>query len=1047
MNTLLQPLDFLVFRTPLLPFSDCRDLSAARLKALYGQAALQEALFIASPELCEVLQAWLRGEPGTPREQEKLELTLTKYLLRMAYRPTPYGLFAGISLATMGSKTGVRLVERARYQRHSRLDMDYLCALAGRLGEHPELREVLTYYPNNTRYAIGEQLRYVEYRVFKKMRTHHLSNVDHTVYVQRVLDRARGGARPPELAAVLVDEEVSPEEARAFVSEMIGSQLLVSELEPALTGEAYMQRLIRILAAYPAGHAVAARLGDLADRLRALDANRPGNAPETYRHITRRLGEMDTPFEPGQLFQVDMHKPARSASLHLRVVDALRGAIDLLARVQPYREPEALKRFREAFQRRYEEQEVPLLHALDTEAGLGYPAFEGDTADYSPLLEGIPVKQGGTSPAGYAWSPWQQFLLEQYSQVLDGQQTVLQLDDQELPPPEKAAPRLASSLYTIGSVMAPSADAIDRGEFTVYHYATGGPSAGTLLGRFCHLDPQLTGWVKEALHQEAQSQPEAVFAEVAHLSQGRTGNVSARPVLRPYEIPILVHAGADEDHTIPLHDLLLSVRNGRLVLRSRKLGKEVIPRLSSAHNYAHNNLPVYQFLCSLQHQSVQAALRWHWGALEGAPFLPRVVYGKVILAKARWLLKEAELAALQAAREPGALAAGLRALRERRGLPRWVTVSDGDNTLPLDLENALCQRVLVQVSRSHRRLALEESLFHEANLWVEGPEGLFTHEFILPFRAGPPVAAPVPSRTRRDHRATRAVPRRFGAGSEWLYFKLYTGVKTADQVLTEVLNPLTENLLADGVIDKWFFIRYADPEPHLRVRFHGAGTFYAEVIRRLHQRLEPLMAATLVTRLQTDTYQRELERYGAESIEATETLFFHDSAATVDVLSLLGGDAGEALRWPLALRGVDQLLADFGLDLTARKALLDPLHDRFKREFNANTPEGKKALGDKFRRERKVIEQVLAPGYEPGELLAPAFARFGTRSRQWADVVAHLRGETTGVPLNERLASYVHMFLNRFFRSRQRMHELVIYDMLHQYYASQLARQKQAARL
>jgi thiopeptide-type bacteriocin biosynthesis protein len=211
----------------------------------------------------------------------------------------------------------------------------------------------------------------------------------------------------------------------------------------------------------------------------------------------------------------------------------------------------------------------------------------------------------------------------------------------------------------------------------------------------------------------------------------------------------------------------------------------------------------------------------------------------------------------------------------------------------------------------------------------------------------------------------------------------------------------------------------------------------------MHLRLEPFLTANLVSGLQTDIYQRELERYGAAHIEATETLFFHDSAATVDVLSLLDGDAGESLRWPLALRGVDQLLVDFGLDLAARKALLDRLHTGFKQEFNANTPEGKKALGDKFRQERKVIEQVLAPDYDPAELLAPAFARFEVRSQQWRAAVAYLREEAPGIPLHDRLASYVHMFLNRFFRSRQRMHELVVYDMLHQHYTSQLARQKQ----
>ena len=73
MNTALKPLDFLVFRTPLLPFSDCQQLSVPRLKALYGQTVLQEALLLASPELSEVLRAWQRGEITAPKEQEKKE--------------------------------------------------------------------------------------------------------------------------------------------------------------------------------------------------------------------------------------------------------------------------------------------------------------------------------------------------------------------------------------------------------------------------------------------------------------------------------------------------------------------------------------------------------------------------------------------------------------------------------------------------------------------------------------------------------------------------------------------------------------------------------------------------------------------------------------------------------------------------------------------------------------------------------------------------------------------------------------------------------------
>jgi hypothetical protein len=65
------------------------------------------------------------------------------------------------------------------------------------------------------------------------------------------------------------------------------------------------------------------------------------------------------------------------------------------------------------------------------------------------------------------------------------------------------------------------------------------------------------------------------------------------------------------------------------------------------------------------------------------------------------------------------------------------------------------------------------------------------------------------------------VVRRFPPGSEWLYAKLYTGAATADQVLRQVVRPVTEAALRCGAADGWFFIRYGDPDWHLRLRLHG----------------------------------------------------------------------------------------------------------------------------------------------------------------------------------------------------------------------------------
>jgi thiopeptide-type bacteriocin biosynthesis protein len=63
-----------------------------------------------------------------------------------------------------------------------------------------------------------------------------------------------------------------------------------------------------------------------------------------------------------------------------------------------------------------------------------------------------------------------------------------------------------------------------------------------------------------------------------------------------------------------------------------------------------------------------------------------------------------------------------------------------------------------------------------------------------------------------------AIKRSFTIGEEWLYFKIYCGVKTANELLISVVEPLVTKLRKEKKITLWFFIRYSDPEHHLRIR-------------------------------------------------------------------------------------------------------------------------------------------------------------------------------------------------------------------------------------
>src|SRR5262249_25422742 len=155
----ITPAGFFALRTPLLPFSTLTewseglraptasepDLEAAladdrtrlreRLFALAARPEGREALFVASPSLDESLAVWL-AEPESERGQ-KVERTVVRYLARMAGRPTPFGLFAGCSVGTLGAATRLLVEERARYGRHTRLDGDFLAALTEGVARDP----------------------------------------------------------------------------------------------------------------------------------------------------------------------------------------------------------------------------------------------------------------------------------------------------------------------------------------------------------------------------------------------------------------------------------------------------------------------------------------------------------------------------------------------------------------------------------------------------------------------------------------------------------------------------------------------------------------------------------------------------------------------------------------------------------------------------------------------------------------------------------------------------------------------------------------------
>lgn len=279
----------------------------------------------------------------------------------------------------------------------------------------------------------------------------------------------------------------------------------------------------------------------------------------------------------------------------------------------------------------------------------------------------------------------------------------------------------------------------------------------------------------------------------------------------------------------------------------------------------------------------------------------------------------------------------------------------------------------------------------------------------------------------------------FIPGSEWLYFKIYTGYNSADIMLSDIVYPVITNLIDDNLIDDFFFIRYRDPQFHIRIRLHIKDPqYYGEIFNRFYKTFVPSIENGLIWNIQCDTYKRELERYGAGHIRDVERIFSIDSDTIVGLIKLFQkSSTAEEERWQLSLLLIDDMLSAFGFDLQRKFNLLKEMSESFKKEFGFNVTSSAKQLNDKYRSKRQIIESTLGHTNNSLEIYQPLLCKRKERIEFIAQTIKYDDNF-----INKLLGSVNHMTANRLFRSKNRVHELVIYDFIKRYYESMIAQRK-----
>lgn len=727
-----KPIQHYIIRTPLLPMDKIRHLvsntiTKKTLCQICSDRAVIEALFLASPSFYKEVLKWLDGKMPNEKEDNKVMQGLYRYFARMCTRCTPFGMFAGIATGTISDKTDIFLSPKEKNKLHVRLDMNYVCALAKDLAEIPEIKEQILFYPNNSLYRIGDKIRYVEYTFKNAMRSHHISAVDASEYLLKVVNEAKQGKRLNDLANLVVDDEVTIDDAKEFIDEMVDAQVLTSELEPTVIGIDPLEQMIAVLDKYSDNKAVSdiiCKLANINVSLKSIrdKAENSENNLEQYENIKKQLSEFSTTYDEKFLFQADMLLKPVVNTVSSGISDSIYKTMEFLNRITPYFENDNLKNFKEAFYSRYEEEEVPLAHALDTESGIGY--LQNTYNGITPLVDDVFFPPMIQNYQNSTTLPHHVVMQQKLSEAL-------MLGNREISLDESDFEGFEAKWDDIPETISAFVQIIDSKHF--YVRSIGGSCAANLIGRFCHLENSILEHTKEIIHKD-EADKDCIYAEIVHLPEYRIGNILHRPTIRNYEIPYLAQSSLTIDNQLPLDDLMVSVRGNRILLRSKKHNKLVIPRLTTAHNFSYNALPVYQFLCDMQNCDKRGGFGFSWGSIENTmPYLPRVVYGDAVLSLETWNFFKKDIDTLNKIKDTDERIDKFMEMVKKRNITDEVILEDNDNDLYLNLTNRFCVAVLLEFIRKRYSFTLKEFPFSNDKSPVKASDECFANEMLFAY--------------------------------------------------------------------------------------------------------------------------------------------------------------------------------------------------------------------------------------------------------------------------------------------------------------------------
>jgi lantibiotic biosynthesis protein len=1033
-------------RRPLLPVEELDDLLAVLVGCKpsdpeFGREVLVavraicqrhpmfiEAVWLSSPQFAE---SWLLPSSLSKGVvPPKVAQALIRYVSRASRRATPFGAFAGYSVAQIGDRCSFP-VDVANAIRTVRLSTILVHEVSERIVADSEVRATLKVRTNATLWATPEVYRYTKRKVAMERVECVAASVKRSRLLDAVIRLAEQPIRYCALLELLRAEECGIDESTHFLDELIARDVLVTELTSDGVGEHPQARVLDVLKQAMDGSTLCQHFSEAVEGYAKLRQSSTQEALSVYLATSRSLSSVGLSSPPPHVTWRQGDRVVIGAADVQRVFQGVCALRDYT--YQERRSQQSIARFSSMFVARFGDELVPLLQALDPLYGVPY----GSDRVEEPIV-GLLRREEDRVYRGS--SARERTLLAAVSRVLRSGDDELDLQETEYDSMKGSlVPKHLPDSFAAKVVFLPpdGCQGGKNGVPMIWLQVAAGPSCARWIGRFADGDDELADKLRSLLDGGACSgELEALAVEVPIMLPPKWASVGVRPRLGGGLFSTTVPS-AHVENTVESHvefrDVLVGVRDGEVVLFHRATGIQLNPRLSNAVSALQSGSRLIEFLCDVQDVS-GFVLSWDWGALSSMCWLPRVRHGNVVLSPQRWRLSSEEGSELVSAARAGD-SSSLELIRWKYRLPAQVGVVSGEDVLTVDLSSCASVCSATSLIQSADGCVLYECLEVGRFAGKDDTGRVFAHEAIIPFVSSDSRARPM----RMAKPFGDTVRRSSCIGDSMLYWRIDANSVAADYVVDR-LGRLADRLVEEGRVEWWFFVRYRDPNHHVRFRIRVAsGTLPSEVLSLTSAEIDQLRADGLCGTVSLETYVPETLRYGGDSgLSTSELIFWRDSASIRRLLVAGGLGTSTDSRWLLGVSLLERWLDYFTVPVEFRSDRLYELAG-----IHSGTPDARRLerrANALFREHHRRIEDAVA-GRVGGLSTESLQEVFLERDRELLPLVVRmLNGVEQKSNRARLLGSFSHMCLNRLLRSSHAEQEPLLCLLLRRHHMAGMNR-------